>query len=129
MPSYCCVVGCKNGCRGLAQASRDEIANVRKLSSVPIGEQMIPKKITYHHPPKDEGLFKLWSESIVMKKGSKLTASSWVCGDHFVEHDIIKHDEIIIGGKTIRNPRTNWKLRKGVVPCVFEGMYFLNVFS
>lgn len=50
MPSYCCVVGCKNGCRGQAQASRDEIANVRKLSSVPIGEQMIPEKlhITIH---------------------------------------------------------------------------------
>ncbi len=127
MPSYCCVVGCKNGCRG--QSSRDEIANVRKLSSVPIGEQMISKKIRFYHPPKDEGLFKLWSQNIVMKKGSKLSASSRVCEEHFVDHDIIKHEEIIIGGKTILYPKTNWKLRKGVVPCIFEGMYFLNVFS
>lgn len=118
MPAYCSVVGCKNGYRG--QASRAYY--VAKLSSD------VPQKIGFFRTPKDEGLFMLWSQNIPMKEGSKLSASSRICEEHFVDHDIIKHDEIIIGGKTILNLRTNWKLRNGVVPCIFEGLYSLNLY-
>ncbi|KAK4027714.1 hypothetical protein OUZ56_016762 [Daphnia magna] len=53
---------------------------------------------------------------IITKKVFELGPSSRICEEHFFDEDRIKHDEIIIGGNKIINPRTNWKLKNGAIP-------------
>lgn len=50
-----------------------------------------------------------------------LVVQDLCCDGHFLEQDIIKQDEFIIGGNVVNNPRTNCKLNAHAVPSIFEG--------
>ncbi|KAI9560669.1 hypothetical protein GHT06_011619 [Daphnia sinensis] len=108
--TYCCVIGCKNS------------SKKRKVEQEGVGSscKTSENKTRYFHPPKDEELFKRWSQKIPRKAGSKLLASSRVCDKHFMDHEIVKRDEFIIEGKVVFLPRINWKLKTNAIPSVFE---------
>ncbi|KZS21130.1 Uncharacterized protein APZ42_012025 [Daphnia magna] len=107
MPN-CCIVRCRNG--HIAKASKAH-------------EELNPNVIRYFRTPKEENLLVLWSQRIITKKVFELGPSSRICEEHFFDQDRIKHDKIIIGGNKIINPRTNWKLKNGAIPSIFEDIY------
>lgn len=109
--TYCCVIGCKNSYKNRI------VEHAGEGSSCQTSE----KKVRYFKTPKDEELFQQRSQKIPRKAGLKLHASSKVCDNHFIDHEIVKQDEILIGGKVVFNPRTYWKLKSNAVPSIFEG--------
>ena len=68
-----------------------------------------PKKVVFFQPPKDEVLRNVWVKNIP-NNGKELKISSYVCGEHFLDHDINKYSETVINGSIHRVEWTKWKL-------------------
>lgn len=108
--TYCCVIACKNSYKN----------RIVEHAGVGSGCKNSENKARYFKTPKDEELFKRWSQKIPRKAGSTLRASSMVCDKHFTDNEIVKYDELIIGGKVVLYPKTCWKLKTNAIPSIFE---------
>lgn len=77
------------------------------------------KRVRFFRTPKDDMLLKQWAKKLPKKPDKSLNASSRVCENYFLEQDIIKNDEIIIGGKVVLVARPIWTLKPGAIPSIF----------
>jgi hypothetical protein len=103
---YCFIIGCQNGKQKFCP---------RPTGVFPENPQ---KKIVFFKPPKDEVLRNTWVNSIP-NNGKELKVSSYVCDEHFLEHDIIKYSETVINGSIHRLQLERWKLKSGAFPQIF----------
>ncbi|XP_045034516.1 uncharacterized protein LOC123475621 [Daphnia magna] len=99
---YCFIIGCQNG--------------KKKICAKPANDN--PKKVVFFQPPKDEVLRNVWVKNIP-NNGKELKISSYVCDEHFLDHDINKYSETVINGSIHRVEWKRWKLKSGAFPQIF----------
>lgn len=115
---YCFIIGCQNG--------------KKKICAKPANDN--PKKVVFFQPPKDEVLRNVWVKNIP-NNGKELKISSYVCDEHFLDHDINKYSETVINGSIHRVEWKRWKLKSGAFPQIFPGklqesiLFYISLFS